>query len=305
MTNVAHSGGAGVVSVKGPSFGEALEAPLAQGDVLLWWLGGAGFLLRSADGALLIDPYLTTEGWRRFPPPFRAEDATRVDAVLITHEHRDHLDVDVVRAFAEAGSLATWVVPAPLAGRLTDLGIPQERIVAAQPGRPLELGRMNVQPIPAHHGVSMTDAYNTGEAISGGLVRYLGYVMELAGTRIYHSGDCLAYPGLAEELVRLSVDVVLLPINGRDAEREAINIVGNMTSDEAVTLAGRSGAEVMVPMHWDLFPDNLGDPSTAVASVQRDYPGLTVLLPSRDRPFGLHHVGRHWWPRPGSRLEDD
>lgn len=293
------------MSVAGLSFVEALEAPLAEGDVLLWWLGGAGFLLRSADGALLIDPYLTPEGWRRFPPPFRAEEASLVDAVLVTHEHRDHLDVDVVKAFAEADASASWVVPAPIADRLADLGIPRRRIVPAQPGLPLELGRIKVQPVAAHHGVSMTDAYNTGEAISGGLVRYLGYVMELAGTRIYHSGDCLAYSGLAEELVRLSVDVVLLPINGRDAEREASDIVGNMSSDEAVILAARSGAEVMVPMHWDLFPDNLGDPSKAVALVQRDHPGLTVLLPSRDRPFGLHQVGRHWWPRPGSRPEDD
>ena len=304
ITNVAN-GGARVVGVKGPSFAEALKVPLAEGDVLLWWLGQAGFLLRSADGALLIDPYLTSNGSRRFPPPFRPEDATLVDAVLVTHEHRDHLDLDVVQAFAEADSAARWVVPAPIAGQLADLGIPPRRIVPAQPGHRLELGRINVQPVAAHHGVTMADAYNAGEVISGGLVRFLGYVMELAGTRIYHSGDGLAYPGLAEELARLSVDVVLLPINGRDAEREALDIVGNMSSDEAVTLAGRSGAEVLVPMHWDLLADNLGDPSTAVALVERDYSSLTVLLPSRDRPFGLHQVGRRWWPGPGSRPEGD
>jgi L-ascorbate 6-phosphate lactonase len=298
-------GGARVVSVKDPSFAEALKVPLADGDLLLWWLGGAGFLLRSADGALLIDLYLTPNGSRRFPPPFRAEDATLVDAVLVTHEHRDHLDLNVVQAFVDADAPARWVVPEPIAGRLADLGIPPPRIVPVQPGHRLELGRINVQPVAAHHGVTMADAYNTGEVISGGLVRFLGYVMELAGTRIYHSGDCLAYVGLAEELARLSVDVVLLPINGRDAEREARDIVGNMSSDEAVTLAGRSGAEVLVPMHWDLLPDNLGEPSKAVAVVERDYSSLTVLLPSRDRPFGLHQVGRRWWPRPGSRPEGD
>lgn len=294
-----------MVSVKGPSFAEALKSPLAEGDVLLWWLGQAGFLVRSAGGALLIDPYLTPNGDRRFPPPFSAEEAVHVDAVLVTHEHRDHLDVDVVRAFAEAAAPARWVVPAPIAVQLADLGIPPERIVAAQPGQRLELGDITVRPVAAHHGVTMADAYGTGEDISGGLVRFLGYVMELAGTRIYHSGDCLAYPGLARELARLSVDVVLLPINGRDAEREALDIVGNMSSDEAVTLAARSGAEVLVPMHWDLLPDNLGDPGKAVASVARDYSSLTVLLPSRDRPFGLHQVGRRWWPRPESRPEGD
>ena len=48
-----------------------------------------------------------------------------------------------------------------------------------------------------------------------------------------------------------------------------------------------------------------GEDRTAVALVERDYSSLTVLLPSRDRPFGLHQVGRRWWPRPGSRPEGD
>ncbi len=286
---------------EGPSFANALEVELGDGDVLLWWLGQAGFLLRCAERSLLIDPYLTPTGSRRFPPPFPSEEATLVDAVLVTHEHRDHLDLDVVRAFAESRSGAIWVVPTPVAGRLADLGIPVAQIVSAQPGHRIELGQLVVDPVAAHHGVAMADAYNTGEALSGGLVRFLGYVMELAGTRIYHSGDCLAYPGLAEELARLSVDVVLLPINGRDAERESRGIVGNMTSDEAVILAGGSGAEVLVPMHWDLMPDNLGHPSRVVEAVEREYPGLTVLVPSRDRPVGLHRVGRRWWRRTEAR----
>lgn len=274
------------------TFKDAMDAPLAEGDVLLWWLGQAGFLVRSADEAVLIDPYLTTTGSRRFPPPFGAADAVGVDAVLVTHEHGDHLDLDVVQAFSEVNARARWVVPEPVAPQLARLGVDPELIVPAQPGQRHEFGRLIVQPIAAHHGAHMADAYGTGEAISGGLVRFLGYVVELAGTRIYHSGDCLAYPGLAEELIRLAVDVVLLPINGRDAEREARDIVGNMSAEEAVVLAARAGAEVLIPMHWDLFEGNLGDPSQVVTLAERDHPGLTVLLPSKHRPFGLHRIGK-------------
>ena len=311
--NKRGNGGARVASVKGPSFAEALRVPLAEGDVLLWWLGQAGFLLRSADGALMIDPYLTPNGSRRFPPPFRAEDATLVDAVLITHEHRDHLDLDVVQAFVEADAPARWVVLCAwiaLAGWVADLGIPPRRIVPAQPGHRLELGRINVQPVAAHHGVTMADAYNTGEVISGGLVRFLGYVMELAGTRIYHSGDCLAYPGLAEELARLSVDVVLLPVNGRDAEREARDIVGNMSSDEAVTLAGRSGA----PRCWSRCTGTFWPvrqpgrrPSKAVALVERDLiPALRCCCRAAIGPSGVAPSGKALvattWIAAGRRL---
>lgn len=273
------------------TFADAAGEPLGEGEVLLWWLGQAGFLLRGGGASLLVDPYLTTAGARRFPPPFPAADAAGVDAVLVTHEHGDHLDIDVARAFAEAGSPARWVVPEPVADRLESLGIRRELIEPAQPGRPVTVGPVRIDPLPAHHGVDMADAYGTGAELSGGLVRFLGYVVDLGGTRVYHSGDCLAYDGLAEELARLDAHVVLLPINGRDAEREARGIVGNMSAEEAVDLAVRAGAEVLVPMHWDMFEGNPGHPSRAVAAVERDHPQLTVLVPGKARPIGVRRFG--------------
>jgi L-ascorbate 6-phosphate lactonase len=273
------------------TFADAAGERPPDGEVLLWWLGQAGFLLRGAGTTLLVDPYLTPAGARRVPPPFPAADAVGVDAVLVTHEHGDHLDVDVARAFADAGSAARWVVPEPVVGRLASLGIRRELIEPAQPGRPLTVAGLRVDPLPAHHGVDMTDAYGTGAELSGGPARFLGYVLDLGGTRIYHSGDCIDFPGLAEELARLDVHVVLLPINGRDAEREARGIVGNMSAEEAVDLAARAGAEVLIPMHWDMFEGNPGHPSRAVARVERDHPELAVLVPSRARPIGVRRFG--------------
>ncbi|OZM75926.1 MBL fold metallo-hydrolase [Pseudonocardia sp. MH-G8] len=278
------------------TFADAANAALPDGEVLLWWLGQAGFLLRGAGATLLVDPYLTPTGARQVPPPFPAADAVGVDAVLVTHEHGDHLDVDVARAFAEAGSTARWVVPEPVAGKLEALGIRRELIEPARPGRPVTIGAVRVDPLPAHHGIDMTDAYGTGAEHSGGPARFLGYVLDLGGTRIYHSGDCIDFPGLADELARLDVHVVLLPVNGRDAEREARGIVGNMSAEEAVDLAARAGAEVFVPMHWDMFAGNPGHPSRAVALVERDHPELAVLVPSRARPIGVRRFGPR---RPG------
>ncbi|MHA6630959.1 MBL fold metallo-hydrolase [Pseudonocardia sichuanensis] len=273
------------------SFADAAAAPLPDGEVLLWWLGQAGFLLRGGGATVLVDPYLTPTGARRFPPPFAAADAAGVDAVLVTHEHGDHLDVDVARAFADAASTARWVVPEPVLERLVSLGIRRDLVEPARPGRPLTVGAVRVDPLPAHHGIDMADAYGTGAEGPGGPARFLGYVLDLAGTRVYHSGDCIDYPGLGDELTRLGVHVVLLPINGRDAEREARNIVGNMSAEEAVDLAARAGAEVLVPMHWDMFEGNPGHPSRAVALVERDHPELTVLVPSRTRPIGVRRFG--------------
>ena len=74
--------------------------------------------------------------------------------------------------------------------------------------------------------------------------------------------------------------LTLLPINGRDAEREALGIVGNMDASEAAQLAHEIGAHAAVPMHWDMFASNPGDPAAFVAATQ-----TTAIVLQRDTPF--------------------
>ena len=76
--------------------------------------------------------------------------------------------------------------------------------------------------------------------------------------------------------------VALLPINGRDFYRETDrNLVGNMDSREAARLASDIGAQVLVPMHWELFPHNRGFPSDLVAFAATHFPELSVLVMGR------------------------
>jgi L-ascorbate metabolism protein UlaG (beta-lactamase superfamily) len=74
--------------------------------------------------------------------------------------------------------------------------------------------------------------------------------------RIYHSGDCVPYPGLADELRRMAVDVAILPVNGRDAQPSAAGIPGNFTFDEAVALCRQAGINAMVACHFGMFDFN-------------------------------------------------
>jgi len=137
----------------------------------------------------------------------------------------------------------------------------------------------------ASHGVEPADAYTFGRELSDGLVRYLGYVVELGGLRVYHAGDTVPYDGLEAEVAALTPELALLPINGRSAEREAAGIVGNLDEEEAVDLASAIGASVLVPIHWDMFAENPGDPASVVRLATRRHPDVAVLMPSRERPF--------------------
>lgn len=256
-------------------------------SVVVTWLGQAGFLLRGGAVTVLIDAFLSDVGDRLVPPPLNPADLSDVDIVLCTHEHWDHFDAATVAAVARASPDARVVVPAPIADRAVAAGVPPERVVGALAHELVPDLPIPVTPVPACHGVDVADAYNFGRDLSGGQVRYLGYVMEFSGLRLYHSGDTLWWRGQETILRDLGVNVALLPINGRDPIREAENIVGNLDHREAALLAAAAGVDLLVPMHWDMFSGNRGFPDQLVATIERLGLNVPTLVPCVMRPFRL------------------
>jgi len=257
---------------------------LAPGTIALWWLGQAGFAVRAGGLVLLLDPFLAPMAERVSPPAFDPEDAVDVDVVVCSHEHYDHLDLASLPAIARASPKARFVIPRPLVDAVAAAGVPRERIIGAQPDERIRLDGVTLHPLPARHGVGMADAYGFGRELSGGLYRFLGFVIDDGVVRVYHAGDTIAYDGQAERLRALGVDVALLPINGRDHFREAAGIVGNLDHREAARLAADARVDVLVPMHYDTFASNRGYPSHLVDFVIREELSVSVLIPTRDRP---------------------
>jgi L-ascorbate 6-phosphate lactonase len=256
-----------------------------SGAVGFAWLGQAGFILRGAGVTAVVDPFLSPHEGRRYESSIVPEQARGIDVVLCTHEHVDHFDAAAAPGIAQASSRAVFVVPTPIVDKVTEAGIAPDRVIGVQPDEPRELAGLTIRAVPAKHGVTMEDAYGFGEELSGGLIRFLGYVVEMGGVRLYHAGDTIHYEGMEDRLRGFEVDLAMLPINGRDPEREARDIVGNLSAREAAWLAGAIGAEVVLPMHHDLFARNRGYPAHLVESVERDHPGTAVLVPVRDEPY--------------------
>jgi L-ascorbate 6-phosphate lactonase len=249
----------------------------------LWWLGQSGFRLRDAASGrpvVFVDPFLSPHESRSWQAPITPEQMAReADVILCTHQHLDHFDQPALRAAAGvAASRFTLVVPRPIVDMALELGVPRERVIGAQPHETLNIAGVSINPVPARHGVDVSDAYTFGEQLSDGLVRYLGYVIEVGGARAYHAGDCIPYEGQATILAAFQPQLALLPINGRDFFRETEqNIVGNMDFREAVRLAVDIGVQALVPMHWELFPHNPGFPGDLMAFAAHHAPQLTVL----------------------------
>jgi L-ascorbate metabolism protein UlaG (beta-lactamase superfamily) len=248
-------------------------------SVELRWLGQAGFELRADGRTVLVDPFLAPHPDRLVPPAFEPAEAREVTAILCTHEHWDHLDPDALPALAGASPDAEIVVPEPIA----DLA-PSGRARRARAGQALALDGVTVHPVPACHAVAAGDGYSLGDG------RFLGYVLELGGVRVYHAGDTIPFDGLERTVAALEPDVALLPINGRDPEREARGIAGNLDEREAAHVADAVGVDVAVPMHYDMFAGNPGDPGAFVNVVHRERLRFTAVVMSHERP--LVYAGR-------------
>jgi L-ascorbate 6-phosphate lactonase len=249
--------------------------------VALTWIGQAGFLVRTPVTSLALDPFLSDHPDRRFPAPVDVDDLAGTELVLASHEHLDHLDSPALRDLLARDGHTRVVVPAPVVPVAAEAGLPRERLVAARPGEPIAAGDVTVHPVPALHGVHVADAYTHGLPGDGAQVRYLGYVLETRDGRLYHAGDTLRWPGQAELLADLGVQVALLPINGRDPGREARDIVGNLDAGEALALARDAAVPTVVPMHYDLMEGNLGDVEALARLAPSLHPRGRVAVLSR------------------------
>lgn len=204
-------------------------------DVSLWWLGQAGFLMKRAGTTVLIDAYLSNflaekykthmyPHQRMMQSPIRAENLTGIDYCISTHTHSDHLDPGLIPILAANCPDCRFVLPESSTSIGRERGIREDRLIPANAGVPIDLSnRLRLVPIPSAHEELRVDQLNRH--------LYLGYILETGGIRIYHSGDCVPYPGLDDELGPYAIDLALLPVNGRRPELSARGIAGNFNID--------------------------------------------------------------------------
>jgi L-ascorbate 6-phosphate lactonase len=269
-----------------PGFGHVLATDRPDaGGLLVHALGQSGFALRSADALVLIDPWLSTELEERegvtrpAPPPLRPDDLEAADLVCVTHEHADHLDPPTLAAIARRVPDAIFLAPAPALGLVERAGVPRERIHPAHDGVALEAAGARVTALRAAHELH-PDAFGGYRfwLDERGDHRALSYLVELDGHAIFHAGDTIWWPGMEDALRELDPDVAILPINGRDAMREAAGLWGNLHANEAAALAAAAGVPAVIPCHFDGVAGNLGDPDAFRAALDPGI-GAHVLHP--------------------------
>ncbi len=204
--------------------------------VEVMWLGHASIMVRTEKAVIYIDPWKVDKS------------LPSADIILLTHDHYDHYSVDDVNLLKTG---RTRIVAPMNAEVVTD---------PIMPGDSLSLGDVLVEALPA---------YNINKEFHPKKNNWVGYVVNIMGRRIYHTGDTDHIP----EMKDLKVDVALMPVGG----------MYTMTADEAGRALEDIRADHAIPIH---FGDIVGSNKDAQRLSQIAPCTVHVLSPGESFALG-------------------
>ena len=224
------------------------------GPPRLTWIGHASFLGSLGETHFLIDPVFSARvGWlvrRHAQVVLAPTDLPNLDALLLTHNHYDHLDRRSILALDRA--IPTFV-PRGLGSTLRRWGL--RRVVELGWWETAAAAPLEVTLVPASHW-SRRRLGDTNRTLWG------GWVVQLGSTRLYHGGDSGWFDGFAEIGRRFpGLTAAMLPI-GAYAPAWFMERF-HMNPEQAGRAFLDCGARSMVPMHWGTFKltdESLGEP---------------------------------------------
>jgi L-ascorbate metabolism protein UlaG (beta-lactamase superfamily) len=218
------------------------DTSITVDNVTIKWLGHAGFMIKGAEINVYVDPYVLSTGIIDF------ED--QADILLITHEHFDHCNPESIRKVRK--SYATTLIPENVtldfkgdARRIRDGDMLRDH---------LSIKDVNIEVLPAYNIDKQYHPKGIG----------VGYLIEVGGLRIYHTGDTDFIP----EMNDVSADVVLVPIGG----------TYTMDEYEAADAVASISPKIAIPMHYNYVEGTEGDPEKFKQLVNENNPDVDVVI---------------------------
>ena len=191
------------------------------------WLGHAAWRFAGSRATVIVDPFLDENP----AAPLKVKDIAACDVVLVSHDHFDHFgDAPALCRKTGATLVATYEVATAAA---EEHGIQAEGMNIG--------GTIEVAGVKVH----MTVAFHTS-----GRGHPTGWVVEMDGVRIYHSGDTCLFGDMKLIGDFFRPDLACLPIGDRFT-------MGPPSAAKAVELIR---PRAVVPMHYDTWPPIRQDP---------------------------------------------
>lgn len=260
------------------------------------WLGHSTVLIEVDGKRVLTDPVwgeraspLSFAGPKRFhDPPLALDDLPPLDAVLISHDHYDHLDEPTMRALIER--VPTFFVPLGVGAHLEYWGARPEQLVELDWWERKRIGDVEIVSAPARHfsGRSLSDRNAT---------LWTAWAVLGPEHRVFFSGDTAMFPGFSEIGRRLGpFDATLIEVGAYSP----LWADAHLGPEQAVAAHRDLRGEHMIPVHWGTF--NLAfhawtEPAERLTVAAREA-GVTVSIPRPGEsiePTATTKLAR-WWP---------
>jgi len=259
------------------------------------WYGHSSLLVELEGRRVLLDPIWSERcspssfiGPKRFhPPPIPLASLPPIDAVLISHDHYDHLDHATILALAQSGT--TFVVPLGVGAHLEYWGIEAARIHELDWWQEARVAGLNIVATPARHF--------SGRGLGADLTLWAGWAVIGEKRRVYYSGDTAMFEGFREIGARLGpFDASMIEVGAYDALWADVHL----GPEQAVQANRDVRGGVLFPVHWgtfDLALHSWVEPAERVLAAARAA-GVSVVTPRPGESIDplASPAPAKWWP---------
>ena len=233
----------------------------AKQSTSLMWMGQAGFIIVKKNGIkIAVDLYLSECCERYFG--FKRQMATPIlpseikfDAVLATHSHYDHFDIDSMPWFLSNDN-TRLVCTKDCLEECERLNLKKDKITVIGVGEQMETVGITVKAVACDHGEFAPEA--------------VGLLLTVDGKRIYFMGDTAYRPDYLEDGDIYRPDVLILPANGA---------FGNLSEEQASQIASILRPKLTIPCHIGMFTEHGGDYKLFEQNMKSNAPGCEYKIP--------------------------